>query len=284
MAGANVRSEYYWIDGRVVRRRVHRSSGYGPWPVRSDEDQDRLVCTIEMSPAGIKLVPGPARTPDREWVAVLMEYGHYAPEGRPDLGRGVPPRLLDRVRRVAEAAVREVTRQFQELGSEERATGALVSKLDAEYKLEGWRIAITSQGYSSSGKEEPKEKRIGADAGIVIDIANGDDRVVKAMLVQAKRTDEVPDDPFALPGLDEQLPKMREITEEAYVWVYTPDGILANRRDNDRDISISEQLVAGIICDRGDHRQLVVAVAQDRDYVVEILASGPKSVNPRTDM
>jgi hypothetical protein len=275
MAGATDRSEYYWMDGRVVRRKGLRPSGYGPWQLAGNARD--LVCAIERSPAGIeRVIPGRAHSREREETAVLMEYDRYAPLGRPDLGRDIPAPLLNEVRKHVASAVSNVTRQFQSLSNEERTTGALTSAMHGEFTSGGWRVEITTQGYSSVG-ERAKEPRIGADLGVIIDVANGAERVMKGMLVQAKRALHVPDDPLDLPQLREQLNRCQEVTRESYGWIFTPQGIMAVREGETAPIEIEEQFADALTCTRGDPKRRVVASAVDRDYTIELLASGPRS-------
>jgi hypothetical protein len=147
--------------------------------------------------------------------------------------------------------------------------------ITSRFSSDGWDIEISSQGFSSVG-EHAKEPRMGGDLGIIIDIANEDQRVIKGMLVQAKRTTEIPDDPLDLPSLRQQLQQCCDVTRESYAWIYTPFGVVTVR-EGEAPITVEDQVEDALKCTRGDREPRAVATAADRDYTVEVLASGPGS-------
>jgi hypothetical protein len=161
------------------------------------------------------------------------------------------------------------------LSNEERTTGALFEHLDGVYSASGWNVRIVSQGYSSAGAGA-KEKEIGADIGIIIDIASKQARVLKVLWLQAKRTEQLPQDILGLPDLAGQLNRMQTRTDEGYALIYTPQGVhVFSALDTSSQISLNDLLGTAMECVRGDRNPSLLVDTIDRDFVLEVLVSAP---------
>lgn len=154
-------------------------------------------------------------------------------------------------------------------------TGALFAHLDGSYSANGWNVRITSQGYSSAGTGA-KEKEVGADVGIIIDISSHHSRIIKVLWLQAKRTDQLPKNILQLPDLESQLTTMRIRTKEGYALVYTPQGIHVYPALNiEKQLSLDDLLSTAMECARGDRNPSLLVDTIDKDFVLEVLLSAP---------
>lgn len=270
MAGAVQRNEYYWVEGRVVRRISERPSGHGPWKLAGAKSL--LIATIEETAYGHTVARGPAHSSEREIDALLLEHGatrNDAPIGaRPD----IPVHLLRELEVRVTKQTREITEKFRTLGGEERMTGALFDRLEGTINQDGWRVTISAHGYSNVDKEPV----IGADAGVLIDILDRDGtRALKALWIQSKRASHLPADVNNLPRVLEQRRLMGGHTGEGYVVVYTPHGVFTYGTDPLRPFGMEELLTSAVRCERGDRTPAVIANTFDANHVLEILV-GPR--------
>jgi hypothetical protein len=227
-----------------------------------------LVAIIEPTPRGISVDEGPAARPDRLAKSVCDYYGFHVDifVGQPDIGPQVPPELMRCMTDRVASLVEDLTTKFRSYGGEETSTGAVISKLEGYTdSVGGWTVRVRLQKFAPN----PKEKRVGADIGIILDLSRGQDRVVKAMLVQAKWTDELPSDITKLDKLPGQLQSMRKHTDECYALIYTPNDVYVFRWDDTRHhIELPAFVKEGVVCRRGDRAPNVIAQALDRDYVI----------------
>jgi hypothetical protein len=116
-----------------------------------------------------------------------------------------------------------------------------------------------------------KEPLAGADFGLIVDMQSKGHRVVKAVWIQAKRADEMPDDPSLLPDFAKQLKQMLSHTKESYGMVYTPNDIHIFKADNPTTLlSVSTLVTDTLHCLRGDRDRRVVAESVHRTFLIEL--------------
>jgi hypothetical protein len=266
MGGPTFRNEYYLEDGELVRRRASRPTGYGPW--RFAGDRSNLVVAIEMNEEGItRVIPGNRHSRELEAEAVHREYGFKANRNTPDIGPRLPILVAEKIRREVSSAVDGVSARYRSLSNEERMTGALFGRLPEHIEVSGWSVRFRSQGYSSVG-EDAKEGRVGADAGVVIELVDGPDSVVKGVWLQAKRTSVYPNNILALPDLSAQMRKMRDYTRDGYALIFTPESAFVS--NGDVRWSFADWLVEAVQCKRGDRNPELIADTFDRHHVLDM--------------
>jgi hypothetical protein len=263
----NSRTVYHWIDGKLVRETFFRPDGVKRWP-KPRKRPSTLVAIIEPTKRGISVDEGVAGTPDRLARAICDYFGYDAEllEKTPDIGPLLPPQLSARAAESITELITDLTQKFKALGGEETSTGAVISKLEGYTDREdGWSIALKVQKFGPN----PKENRIGADFGLIIDIRRDGVRIVKAMLVQAKWAEELPDDITTFDKLEDQLSDMRQQTAESYALIYTAKGVFVYKSDDtEYRFGLVDLFKEGLVCRRGDRSPHVIAQALDRDYVI----------------
>ncbi len=203
----------------------------------------------------------------------MRDRGHSADVAKRDLGPGVPADVVASVaEKVAEVASSVSTRN-RSLANEDQRTGALTSQIDGLSSVEvaGWEVSIAVTGFST----HTKEPIVGADFGIVVDIRNGGEHTSKALWIQAKLADSIPEDPLDLPRLRDQAEKMRRRTAEGYALVYLPNGMTVFRVDTpETQFSFATLVREAIECKRGDRDPSFIADTTDRDRIVEVFLTG----------
>lgn len=267
MASLRTREEFFVEDGVLVRRTGRRPSGRGRWP---NVRHRGLAVAVEMTDDGIhRVVRGPRHTLEREIEAVTRTYGFFSSEDTPDIGGQVPSRVLDELRNRVEHVTKNVASRYRGLSNEERMTGSLFGQLPEYVPVDEWSIRFHYQGYSSTQKTA-KEHRIGADAGIVVEIADGNSSVTKGLWLQAKRVDAegVPDDVLALPRLRDQMASMTNHTRDAYALIFTPTEVAVT--DGTKEWSFADWLIEAARCKRGDRSRAMITNTLDRDYLLEM--------------
>jgi hypothetical protein len=264
----HLRWDYYWIDGRikeVVNKRSHKK---GRWKA-DKKNKGKLVVSIRKSAKKLLTDYGPMQTPDRVAESLLRFYRNFANQSLADIGSKIPPELLHRLVDELREAIQKVNRQWEETGNEEGQSGFFAGTLNELQKFifEGWEISIRVQVFSPNSKEP----LVGADIGIICDLKNGEERVVKGALVQAKKTTTEPEDRLSLPDLENQAALMKETTDESYGLVYKPEESYMFRTDHpDNPISVEEFFKDTLICRRGDRDIKTVAQAYDRTAVIDL--------------
>lgn len=264
MSDLTLRNEYYFENGHVALRRAQRPNKYARWHRGGNHAQ--LVATIEQHEDRMAITKGPACTDDRLREALLLEQG-MGNLANSDMGSRIPVGILSSLREHVDGAVQETIPQFRAFSNEERETGALFGRLERTWDTQGWKVSISTQGFSSAGKNA-KETKVGADIGIRVDIASDSGRTVKALLVQAKRRLAPIDNANALLDNDGQIGKMMSITAESYVIVYTPHEIYLVSPSTGERLSLSDLMVDALSCDRGDRNPNAIVNTLDRDFVL----------------
>jgi hypothetical protein len=271
MAGGTNRHHYYWQGGRLVRRRVERPTGFGPWPPVRDEQY--LVAIIERTSEGIKVLNGPAHNSVRGAEAIRIEHGHRPSDVDPTVDVRVPVALIDQFKRQVTEQIVAMTKKYPRMGSEDRTTGALFDRLEGTIGEAGWTLQLFAYHYSNT----TKENIIGADAGVVFDLVDPQGkRAYKSLLIQAKRSASVPVDVNSLPRVEDQRKLMEKYTSQGYVWLYTPKGMVAYAPDDSlTPIPALDVLVDSLACRRGDRDSLAISNALDSRHVLEVLVTPP---------
>lgn len=267
MPASLTRNEFYWITDRLIQEMNHRASVYSRWCLRRPRKD--LVATIEDRGKSKKIEHGPVATSSRIAHALLRDERLHADPDTPDIGIEVPQELIQRGTAVVQSAIGEITRQFSRLAKEERVTGALQYDLNRFGTIEhdGWQLTFILQGFT----EKPKEKRTGADLGVIVDLKHAGRQVSKGFWAQAKQADTVPDNPLTLPDLKGQIANMLKRTPEAYGVIYTPNGIEVFQGWESRKRSTLSQVIGDVTaCRRGDRRPQFLADTVHRDYLIEM--------------
>jgi hypothetical protein len=271
--GQSARFEYYWEKGRVVEYTNHRDGNRGRWP-KSQHEPRKLIVAIQRRTSGSVMTNGPAATPDRLAEALLRCSRYYCDTRSKDIGKVVPKELLDRVKKKLRKETDRVTRQWESTANEEGQTGFFAGLINevSKFQQDDWEATIRVQVFSP----QTKEPRVGADMGIIVDLRQGDNRVVKAALVQAKRVDSIPDSPMKLPDLKKQIAQMQKTTNEAYGMIQSPEETYLFDPDAPGEhISIESFFVDKIECRRGDRQRRAVAQAYDRSILIDLtIATG----------
>lgn len=267
---ANERFEYHLIAGRVVERKIVRPRGTKRWQYQLHSPS--LIAVIQADGTSFSLRRGPAATDDLVVDAVRYYQGLVADPNIPDLGPEVPAELAKNLSTHVADAVRRVTSQYGTFAEETDITGYLKGLIQkGGFKYEDWEAEIKAWTYS----RRPKERDLGVDIGLIVDLMRRNLRVLKAMWFQAKKADRLPDDILDLPDLRGQIRQMQEYTFESYALVYTPREIYAFRGNEPREsLAVDSVVYDGLLCRRGDRNPRVVALTGDSKLVVEMLVTG----------
>lgn len=258
-----VKNEYYLLDGGgLLKRIVVRTNRYGRWPrsYKPHHHRDRLVAAVVRRDRKIELEKGPAFE-ERFVPEVLRLENDVGPTTRTDLGKQVPVRVRSEIRKQIERVAGRISGRFDQYTNETGMLDALMDQLDDVFVVDGWKVRMRGQGFSPI----TKEPKVGADAGWIVEVTNGADRVVKAMWMQAKQVDELPGNLMSLPDLDDQMTLMRSHTRASYALLFTRHGVFV--ADRQQPVSLDEALIEGVQCDRGDLNERIVAMTLDRSYV-----------------
>ena len=264
---ANERTEYHWIEGRVVPRIVIRPPWIQKW--RFDLWESSLIATIEDRDRSFELREGPAYSPELEVDAIRMHRGVHVGHTTQDFSNLMPADTREELQRRLEQAVVPIIEQWASFAEETDITGLLKGEL-TKIRIDraGWRIHVNGWTY----KRYPKENEIGADLGVIFDVIHEGRRLIKAVWYQAKIDKGVPMD--KIPDLTRQIEDMNVYTKEAYSLLYGKDRVVAMRGLDISDMKpLSENLTEGAICIRGDRNPLVVANTVDCKHVVTFFIS-----------
>lgn len=266
----NERYEYHHIAGRVVERKVARPVKTKRW--NYSLKCPTLIAVIEPFSESFSVRYGPAATNGLIVDAVRYFQGLLVDPNIPDIGPQVPTELARHLSIYVADSIRKVTSQYRSFAEETDITGFLKGLLQKDgFKHDGWEAEIKTWTYS----RRPKERDLGVDIGLVIDLLRGDLRIIKAMWFQAKRTDSLPGNIFELPDLAGQVNSMQQHTSESYALIYTPLEIYAFRGDEpQKSLAFESVVYDGLLCRRGDRTPRVIALTGDSKLVIEMLVTG----------
>lgn len=264
---AQERTEYHWIENRVVPRILTRPRHVKQW--RYNRTERTLILTVEEHKRSMYFDKGPAYSPAREVDAIRLYRDLFVDPSIPDISKTMPTGVRDELKTKLDEAIASVPRQWTTLAEETDMTGLLKGELQKiSMESNGWRVSVQAWTY----KRNPKENLIGADFGVIFDVLHGDARIIKAIWYQAKIDEGLPLE--NVKDLKEQALDMWDHTDEGYILLYTRDGMLAMRAfDRSDSQTLSENLVEGAICIRGDRNPLVVANTADIKHVVTFFIS-----------
>jgi hypothetical protein len=267
MPASVTRNEYYWINDRLEQMVNCRASVYRAWKLKGSKHQ--LVASIEDRGSSKKIEHGHAATTSRIAHALLRDERLHTDPDTQDIGANIPKELVNQSSSVIESAIREITLQYSRLSNEERRTGALQYELNKNgvFEYAGWQLTIILQGFTPN----PKEKKTGADVGVIVDVKHLGKQVSKGFWAQAKQADSMPNDPLTLQDMKMQMEDMLNRTREAYGMIYTPKGVALFQGLNSGENTTLSKLIDDVTsCRRGDRRPEFLADTIHRDYLVEL--------------
>ena len=266
------RFEYHWLRGQVVQEMTTRPEGIKQWrfaktPLKS------LVAVMEEDGPSFKYRKGPAFSIDRLAESVTMFHHGVAQKSRADLGKSVPDELALKLAKRLETKCRQLTGKYRTFATEPDMNAHLAGLWEQEEVQSGdWSIRTSAVTFNP----ETKEPLCHADIGVVFIVNYQGVRTIKALWIQGKRTDELPDEVSSLPRLDSQIKKMLGFSKESYAGVYTRRGVhLFHGTNYAKELSVADVFHHGIICKRGDRSPRFVALASDCKFVLDVVASGP---------
>lgn len=178
----------------------------------------------------------------------------------------ISEKLIAKISEHVQRSIQNITRKYQAFASEDMITSAFGDRLFESFKDNNLNIDVRFQSYSSV-KKEPVN---GADLSFIFDIKdrNGQ-RVIKSILMQAKKVSNSKKCSHNLPRLTEQIEKMSKITTENYVLLYSPDGFNAYQSSNlDSPLSVDSLFSAILRCRSGDKSKNVLASSLDSKHLM----------------
>lgn len=262
------RFEYYWQGGRIVEYVNRRTSVRSRFP-KSPHPRDELIVSVRRIHGRNELQSGLQLTPDRLAECVLRFSRYFCDLATTEMPDEIPPELIYEIIQHARAATDLVTNQWESAGNEEGQSGLFAGTINNvdKFRYFDWEVAIRVQVFST----QTKEKHVGADLGIIMDIGRGSQRVVKASLVQAKRTEGVPVSTSRLPDIADQFSTMQQTTLESYGLIYSDQGTYFVHSDHpDEPITVEMFFKDNLLCRRGDRSRRTVAQAYDRSAVIDV--------------
>lgn len=271
MAAATSRYDFYVApSGALIKRRVDRPSGRGRWPKRVPLSS--WAVSVEYHD-GVRVTKGPLWTAVREAEAIVQTVHPQSTSA--DLGTRVPSKLrhafAQRLEETLEQVRERVGRRWRQLHTENAMVGVLVGELDdIAVKADGWTLSVDAQTFS----DKVKEPLVGADLGWRVMIREGSEETVKAILMQAKKTESLVDWPD-LPDLATQMEKMATITDESYGLIFTPGEIVVTTTHH-QTLPLLTVVTDAVTCKRGDQSPAVVATSVDAKHVVAVDVQGPR--------
>ena len=264
---AQERREYHWIENRIVETIVERPKLTDQW--RFDRRTATLVATIEEQERSFYLREGPAATPARIVDSIRLYKGVLTDDSISDYSGAIPASVQAELRTKLNEVTDSILPQWSSFAEEPDISGYIKGKLNGiAVERDGWRVSVKAWTYN----RRPKERDMGADLGIVFDVTYNGQRLIKACWYQAKIDKGAP--LSEVEDLADQVGKMQVYTREAYTLLFSADEIVAVRgMDRNDSNSLSDNLVEGVICRRGDRNPLVIANTVDIKHVVTFFVS-----------
>lgn len=262
------RYEYFWRNGRVHEHVSRKKGNRGRWPTPPYR-REELIMTAQRVGKRNNLTFGPQQTPSRVTEALLRFTRLFTDTSIADIGPLVPSGLRSEIAAELEFVARILVEQFESAAIEESQTGVftVLSNRIGTKRFGEWEVTIRTQAFSPN----TKEPRVGADVGVILDLRQGDRRVVKAVLIQAKRAEEPVSRPMDIQDLQEQVAKMRETTDESYGMIFSDQqAFIFDPDEQDARIDIGDFFLDMLSCQRGDREQVAVAQAYDKSAVIDV--------------
>lgn len=273
MSAATWRYDFYLdANGNLMKTTSRRPTGRGPWP--QPRPHSLWVVSIERHDNGLRATRGPQWTPSREAEAIARTV--FPDSTTNDLGLQVPDAVREAFRERLDAALQaaadKIARRWHQLHTENAMVGVLVGELDGIVVTEGgWTVSVEVQTFS----DKTKEPVIGADLGWIVEIRDGAQETVKALLMQAKKTEAL-NGWQDLPDLYSQMEDMSKVTNDHYGLILTPHGIVLTTSDGGA-MPLVDGILESVKCERGDQSPAAVANAIDARHVVLLDLQSPRS-------
>ena len=201
---------------------------------------------------------------DFEEQAILMFHGMW--EYDETASAPISEKLIAKISEHVRSSIQNITKKYQAFASEDMITSAFGDRLFESFNDSNIEIDVRFQSYSSV-KKEPVN---GADLSFIFDIkARNGQRVIKSILVQAKKVPNSKRCSPRLPRLTEQIEKMSKITKENYVFLYSPDGFNAYQSSNlDSPLNVDSLFSSILRCNSGDKSKAVLASSLDSKHLI----------------
>lgn len=264
------RTEYHLVDGRVIPITNHRPKGRGPWPGIKKRTHSLVVAIKDYDGFGFDIEYGNSADDKSVREALKLHFGYQGVSpNQVDLGVNVPESVLNRIKEVVQSATEKGTSQYRQLSDEDRTTGSVFGNIQINEQIDNWKVKIIPQNFSSV----IKEPKTGADIGIIVDISNQEDqRTIKVIWLQAKRTREIPRDLFTLKDLGAQIDKMMSYTDHCYAVLYSPRGIYVFHHGvHDKYQALDELITQVLQCKSGDRNLDLLLHTLDSRHVIQFL-------------
>lgn len=264
-----VKTQYYLIQGRLVEIRARRESARQHWQTASVPTNAELKVEIENSATGMNVNCFNGCTPDQENEAILMFQGMY--DYQETASVALPNSLISDVEDHVAASIRRIVERYSNFASEDMITAAFGDRIQEEFFCDASQVDITFQSYSSRVKEHIN----GADLSVIFDMKDCEgNRVIKTILIQAKRCRSSNESVARLQGLTQQIQRMSSITEENYVLLYHDQGFNVFKSSNSEFRRNVELLFGDVMrCNNGDKRKAVLASSLDSKHVVQFIVT-----------
>lgn len=165
--------------------------------------------------------------------------------------------------------INKITQKYHSFSSEDMITAVLGADLFEKFESDNVKVNITFQSYSSV-KKEPVN---GADLSFIFDINDKfGQRVVKTILIQSKKVDNLSKTNNKHPRLEGQIKKMQKITPESYVFLYSDRGFNAYKTSEKSEVKSISALFSDVLrCTSGDKNKPVVASSLGSKHVIGFL-------------
>jgi len=109
----------------------------------------------------------------------------------------------------------------------------------------------------------------------IVDIKDREGRrVMKASWIQAKRTEQMPNRLEDLQDVSDQVGEMQRRTKEAYLVVYTPEGIRVFRgTDLNEELTFDHLIVEMLRCPAGDRDRNLIIDTLDKRFLLRAVVT-----------
>lgn len=269
------RTWIYLIDGELLLKHTHRPTGKGPWP-HPDDDHSNLVMVCEGKLGNLKIDRGPQFNETLLPDCVKLHLGFIPDQFDPSIWHSVPSQITDFIAERVREAQRRVTDQWWGVSNEETLTGVLFGGVQTHHSEDGWDVQLRYIEFS----KQSKEPTTGADLAIVLDVEDAEGRrAFKSIWFQAKSVENIPTDVLRLPRLKDQVIAMNAYTNEAYILVYSPEGVKAiHPRNPSVSSGLDELLEKAMSCKAGDPSAELLGNSINRKHVLSVMIDKSGSV------
>jgi len=264
-----IKSRFYLIQGRVILHKVQRTTKNNRWPSTSVPTNAILLLEITPNPKGMDIKRHNGCTREHEIEAILMFQGKFNYDESTSLA--LPESLISNVEEHVSNSINRIVSRYQNFASEDMVTAAFGDRIQEAFYVGSSNVDITFQSYSSSVKEPIN----GADLSVIFDMQDAfGRRVIKTILIQAKRCKNSNANVKGLPDLAEQIEKMNGITDENYVLLYHDSGFNVFKSSEPESRGGMDLLFGEVMrCNNGDKSKSVLASSLDSKHVIQLIVS-----------